>query len=163
MSKPLWQKRTKFSHNRNISVVIWPEQPNNQGGTFPPSIAIEEGKNEGTQEVPKWKNKTMYLSKDKLPTIIADLQFAYSFLLQLDSNGEFNTTPVTPKADYDLAGRIYKTVCAEQRISAAAVTLANQYKATAEEVKAAVEKLEREKLVKIEIDGLKPYLVLLPR
>ncbi len=163
MSKPLWQRRTKISTNRNISVVIWPEQANNQGETFPPSIALREGKNSGSQEKPNWSNTTIRLTTDKLPRLILDLQYAYARMLDLDSNRISNSTPSPPKADYDLAGRIYKTVSAEQRISAAAVTLANQFNASGDEVKAAVEKLQQENLVKIEIDGLEPYLVLLPR
>ncbi len=163
MSKPLWQRRTKISHNRNISVVIWPEQPNNQGGTFPPSIALKEGKNSGTQENPQWGNTTIRLTTDKLPRLILDLQYAYARMLDLDSNGFSNSTPSPPKADYDLAGRIYKTVCAENHISAAAVTLSNQFNSSTEEVKAAVEKLQKEGLVKLEFDGLEPYLVLIAR
>jgi len=163
MSKPIWQRKTIFSNTRNVSVVIWPETEGRDGHTFPPNIILQEGKNEGTSENPKWSNRTIRLTVDKLPRLILDLQFAYNLLIQLESNGASNTAASPPKADYDLAGRIYKTVCAEQRISAAAVTLANRFSSSGDEVTAAVEKLQKEGLVKFEIDGLEPYLVLIPR
>ena len=63
------------------------------------------------------------------------------------------TTPTT------LAGRINKLVSDEFRISADVIVLSKQFNTSQNAVQEAVKQLQEKSFVKIELDGLKPFLV----
>ena len=161
MSRPIWQRRTQISTNRNVSVVLWPPTEG-EHGPMPPSIVIAEGKNEGTRDNPKWTNKDIRLTLDKVPRIMADLQIAYTQAVMIE-NGPTPTSaslpPPQPSSEPNLAGKIFQAVHVETKLNAGAAALANRFGASQEEVTAAVKTLQTQKMVKIEVDGLTPYLV----
>ena len=64
-----------------------------------------------------------------------------------------------PGPELTLAGRLLKLVSEEHRVSGDVVGLASQFNTTQEAVREAVEKLEEEGFIKIELEGLKPFLV----
>lgn len=77
--KPIWKRRTTFSKNRNVAVVVWPPGEY-EGHPTPPSITLEEGKKEGET----WNNSRISLTMDKLPNIVLDLQTAYQKALEIE-------------------------------------------------------------------------------
>ena len=107
-------------------------------------------------------NKDIRLTLDKVPRIMADLQIAYTQAVMIE-NGPTPTSaslpPPQPSSEPNLAGKIFQAVHVETKLNAGAAALANRFGASQEEVTAAVKTLQTQKMVKIEVDGLTPYLV----
>ena len=154
-------------------MVLWPPFQG-EHGVSPPSVSLSEGKNVGTSDHPDWKDTYIRLTLDKLPRIIQDLQVAYAMAMAVILEEESSTptpatapaptpvpvsTPVRPQAPPTLAGRILKLVSEEHRVSGDVVTLASQFNTTQDAVSEAIQQLQGEGFIKIEMDGLKPFLV----
>lgn len=77
--KPICKRRTTFSKNRNVAVVLWPPGEY-QGHPTPPSITLEEGKKDDET----WHNTRITLALDKLPNVVLDLQTAYPKALEIE-------------------------------------------------------------------------------
>ena len=88
--QPIWKKRTTFSKNRNVAVVVWPPGEY-EGHPTPPSITLEEGKKKGE----KWINTRTTLTLDKLPNIILDLQMAYQKALEIERESNRRRKPTS--------------------------------------------------------------------
>lgn len=165
--RPLWKRTVVFSEKKNVSILIWPGWPQKDGSEGPRNITIQQSRNTGSKEDPKWENQTVYLTKDKTPLIQKYIDQAWALLDVQEIGSIQSTSPMVPaiipsrpqEQPTTLTGLIYKAVMDEGDLLASESALVSRFDTSYEAIQEAILQLEQKGHVKKEMRGLSVYLM----